>query len=489
MPLLEQFLSDNLLLMQVITTSTEAIIISDLVGKTLFWNKASERDFGYTAEEMIGKSIDLIAVEPNDGTKALHVAEVLAKTKSLLKVVRRKRKDGTLIWVSLTISQLRTNENVPIFFIGFSRDVSEDVERQQRLNVLETILEAVSEGILITKFDKDSKERVLFTNAALHKLTGLRENELVKSPVDLLHGLFVDWPKNSGNDVAIANYEVSKHIDEQKCWFGLTTVPVYAENGELANRLYMIRDITHRKHFIDNLQGQNDILRNGQQAIDQVIYGVSHDLRSPLNSILGLTELVRREPYGPQAEIYLSKITQSAAKLNEFIYNIIQYSKNNRTELVLQKIDFGEIFAIAADLHRYTDAGQRTAFQYVNSKSISISSDKDRWQTIFNNLIGNSIKFSRNISNGFIKVEVTKNSEAILVTIEDNGTGIHKDRVSSIFDMFYRADNVRSGSGLGLSIVKQGVEGLGGKITVESQVNSMTKFTIALPLSILYDAG
>ncbi len=76
---------------------------------------------------------------------------------------------------------------------------------------------------------------------------------------------------------------------------------------------------------------------------------------------------------------------------------------------------------------------------------------------------------------------VTRNESAVLVSVEDNGTGIPKDRLESVFDMFYRADNIRSGSGLGLFIVRETVEAIGGEICVESQVNSMTKFTISIP--------
>ncbi len=450
-------------------------------GLIIYWNKQSEADFGYTSEEAIGKTIDIITVERNDGTTYAEVWETLLRQTTISTEVPRRCKDGRIIWVELRITVLRDENNEPLYTIGVSRDVTDDIMKKNKLLVLEALLASMQEGVLITEVSPDGVNEVLHVNAAFKALAGNSGKEISVGSVDILEKLFPEWNRNEADAKSVSQYEIKREVNGVLKWLSLITVPVINDHGKITHRMFMLRDNSHLRTKEDQLQTQNSELRSANMELDRMVYGVSHDLRAPLNSIIGLTNLMKKEDYGKEAAPYIDRISKSAERLNEFISNIIQYSKNNRKVPFVQTIDFGELFNISADLHRYTEAGQRIAFQYVNKERITIESDKDRWQIIFNNLIGNSIKFSRNIPNSNVKVVVTRNESAILISVEDNGTGIPKDRVDSVFDMFYRADNIRSGSGLGLFIVRETVEAIGGEISVESQVNSMTKFTISIP--------
>lgn len=479
-----KLLNDHAILVQLFEALGDSVIVTDTNGVIVYWNSQSVQDFGYTSEETIGKTISIIAVEENDGTSHKQAWKQLQSEKSVITEVPRKRKDGTIIWVQLRITMLLDNNGDPLYMLGVSRDVTDDILKKNKLIVLETVLASMHDGVLLSEMDGSEKDSILIANDAFLKLTGLQTSDLTSgSGLDLMSLLFPEWDWLGYDPHHITHAEVKRELNGNTDWFNLTIVPVINSRDEVTHRMFMLRDISDRRLREDHLRTQNDALKTTNMELDRMVYGVSHDLRAPLNSILGLTNLMRKEPYGNDASIYIDRIAQSAERLNEFINNIIQYSKNNRKNPIREKIDFGELFNISADLHRYTEAGQRIAFQYVNKDGIFIYSDKDRWQIIFNNLIGNSIKFSRNISNSYVKVNVVKNASAVLISVEDNGTGIPKDRVGGVFEMFYRADNIRSGSGLGLYIVRESVRALGGEISVESQVNSMTKFTISIPIS------
>lgn len=477
-----KLLKEHSVLVQMLEALGDAVIVSDIEGKIIYWNKQSEVDFGFTSAEALGNTINLITTEQRDGTSYTEIWDRLLRQTTINTEVARKCKDGSIIWVQVRITLLRDSSEQPLYIIGVSRNVTEDILKKNKLLVFEAILESIQEGVLITEESQGGADDILLVNKAFIALSGLNQTQLKSGAATVLKSVFPEWNWSEADSKSISQFEVKRESKAGTRFLSLITVPVIDNYGSVSHRMIMLRDITHLRMREDQLQIQNRELKSTNMELDRMVYGVSHDLRAPLNSIIGLTNLMKKESYGKEASPYIDRITQSAERLNDFINNIIQYSKNNRKVPSIQKIDFGELFNISADLHRYTEAGQKIAFQYINKERIAIESDKDRWQIIFNNLIGNSIKFSRSIPNSYVKVVVTRNESAVLVSVEDNGTGIPKDRMDSVFDMFYRADNIRSGSGLGLYIVRETVQALGGEISVESQVNSMTKFTISIPL-------
>ncbi|MCK6641485.1 MAG: PAS domain S-box protein [Bacteroidia bacterium] len=477
-----KLLKEHSVLVQMLEALGDAVIVSDIEGKIIYWNKQSEVDFGFTSAEALGNTINLITTEQRDGTSYAEVWDRLLRQTTINTEVARKCKDGSIIWVQVRITLLRDSSEQPLYIIGVSRNVTEDILKKNKLLVFEAILESIQEGVLITEESQGGADDILLVNKAFIVLSGLNQTQLKSGAATVLKSVFPEWNWSEADSKSISQFEVKRDSKAGTRFLSLITVPVIDNHGSVSHRMIMLRDITHLRMREDQLQIQNRELKSTNMELDRMVYGVSHDLRAPLNSIIGLTNLMKKESYGKEASPYIDRIAQSAERLNDFINNIIQYSKNNRKVPSIQKIDFGELFNISADLHRYTEAGQKIAFQYINKERIVIESDKDRWQIIFNNLIGNSIKFSRSIPNSYVKVVVTRNESAVLVSVEDNGTGIPKDRMDSVFDMFYRADNIRSGSGLGLYIVRETVQALGGEISVESQVNSMTKFTISIPL-------
>ncbi|HLG04132.1 MAG TPA: ATP-binding protein, partial [Bacteroidia bacterium] len=139
------------------------------------------------------------------------------------------------------------------------------------------------------------------------------------------------------------------------------------------------------------------------------------------------------------------------------------------------------IFDTTVAMHKFMDNTVKMMFKYSSKLSDPYLSDPDRWQIILNNLVSNSIKFARVHADSYIHLDVAKVSDELVVTFEDNGIGIPAAQLDSIFEMFYRATDASAGSGLGLYIVRQTVELLGGSITVDSKTGVFTRFTIRMP--------
>jgi signal transduction histidine kinase len=183
-----------------------------------------------------------------------------------------------------------------------------------------------------------------------------------------------------------------------------------------------------------------------------------------------------------KVEEYLQKIEVSVHKLDGFIQDIIDFSRNARVEIEVVPIDFEKLIHEVIDNLMYLD--EKNAIKrivHVIGKDVFYT-DKKRLTIILNNLISNSIKyFNSNAKEPFIEVSVTYTNREATVTVHDNGIGIAPEHVNNIFKMFYRGDEKSRGSGLGLYIVKETVDKIKGTISVKSEYGSGSTFTLIIP--------
>lgn len=230
------------------------------------------------------------------------------------------------------------------------------------------------------------------------------------------------------------------------------------------------------------LKEKNSELEKINFELDRFVYSASHDLRSPLTSVLGLLYLLRVEVKEEGAQRYVDLMEESILKLDNIIRDIVAYSRNNRTELQIEAIQMKNLMADVEAGLRYLESPGVNIHESVKVENESVfPSDRNRLLTILNNLISNSIKYRHPARNPEISVSVEVGKELVTLTIRDNGIGIKDYHLGKIFDMFYRTSDHSTGSGLGLYIVKETIKKLGGSIEVESEVNQGTQFIIQLP--------
>lgn len=238
-----------------------------------------------------------------------------------------------------------------------------------------------------------------------------------------------------------------------------------------------------RKRNEEVLQKSNNELIKSNQELDKFVYSVSHDLRAPLTSMLGLIELSEDGNEDPFIEKNLSLVKASINKLDGFIGDILKYSRNSRLEVMMEEINFKEMLEGIISDHLYMTRYKPIVEIGVEIKNDTVLiSDRHRLTVILNNLISNAIRYQNPTStNPFIKIEIATTTIETIILIKDNGVGIKKEMFSKIFEMFFRVSQSSEGSGLGLYIVKQTIEKLKGIIEIESELGKGTSFTIRLP--------
>jgi len=233
------------------------------------------------------------------------------------------------------------------------------------------------------------------------------------------------------------------------------------------------------KKVMEELKSKNINLEKVNSELDKFTYSVSHDLRAPLLSILGLVNLAQMEDNVKKHKEYLGMMRDMVTKLDLFIHDIMDYSRNSNLDVKREKLDIESIIDESINKHKFMDGWDKIEFSTEIDTKKRLTSDKDRVAILLNNLLSNAIKYHDfKKSRPFIKVRGFSENGIYKLSIEDNGTGIEKEHLDKVFNMFFRGNESSKGSGLGLYIVKEIVSKLEAKIQVESVKNQGSNFLL-----------
>ena len=230
------------------------------------------------------------------------------------------------------------------------------------------------------------------------------------------------------------------------------------------------------------LARQNETLIKINKELDSFVYSISHNLRAPLMSVLGLLDLARNESNNVVIHQYHEMMKSSVCKLDDTLKEILEYSRNARQGLIISEINFQKNINDNFERMQFMPGYERIRKEIFIEGDSRFYSDNYRLSLILNNLISNAIKYSDpSKESSFIQITIHLKPESVALTFKDNGIGIEQSYIQKVFNMFFRATEKNEGAGLGLYIVKEAVEKLGGTIELESQIGKGTVFRIELP--------
>jgi len=241
------------------------------------------------------------------------------------------------------------------------------------------------------------------------------------------------------------------------------------------NRL-LRREIEDKRLAEEELKLKNEELNN-------FVYRVSHDLRAPITSVEGLINIIKLELQSKSSDLrpFISLLEDRMKNLDRFIYDILNYSRNIRTSVSIEKIEFRSIISACFEELEYLDNAVNIK-KTIQVSPKSFFNDKMGIHEIFRNIISNAIKYAdKSKDRNAIDIIIKINKKEANISIQDNGIGIAKDVLPKIFEMFYRGSELSKGSGIGLNLVSQSVDKMGGKIDVKSTIGEGTEFIVRLP--------
>lgn len=367
----------------------------------------------------------------------------------------------------------------------FGMDITEREIRQeevhQKMLLLTSINKSIKEGI----FRTSPSEGIIYVNQAFADMFGYDSIEEVLQ-LDA-YDLYVtpkrrdDFVQIMQKDTFFTNEEVVFKRKDGSTFWGLMSSIKVTDRGKVYHD-GAIRDVTKIKDAENSLKARNQELIKVNQELDSFVYSTSHDLRAPLASILGLINITRLSDKEDDRQKYLGLMEQSINKLEGFIRDIIGYSRNSRIDLKREVINFKAMIDGCFRYLNFLDGSEKIKYEVSVIGEGPFYSDQTRLEMIFNNMISNAIRYcDPSKSECYIHVRIELAAETAFIEIEDNGIGIDEKYIDKIFDMFYRATQASQGSGIGLYIVREAVNKLGGIIVVQSQAGVGTTFRLEIP--------
>jgi PAS domain S-box-containing protein len=489
------------LLVSIVESSEDAIISKDLKGVINSWNKAAERLFGYTAAEAIGQPVTmLIPAERSDEEPT--ILDRIKKGQSVDHYETiRQRKDGSLLDISLTISPLKNEEGIITGASKIARDISERKRREKEVSFQAHLLSAVEQAVIAT----DLNGTILYWNNFAERLYGW-------SSAEALGANIIDL--TPATDTRETAEEILATLAKGDSWSGefltrkkdgslfpaqVTDSPIFAQDGQLIGIVGVSIDVTERKLAEEErarlLASERQARSEAEEANnlkDEFLATLSHELRNPLNVILGYAEVLLRSDEAKQSEFIRRAaeiLKRNAMAQSQLVRDLLDLSRLHMGKLSLNR----EAVSLRATIGNAVETVQDEAkAKQVEVKVVSpeevlfVDADPLRLEQAVWNLLNNAVKFTP--AGGTVTVRLSREANQGVLTVEDNGEGIDSAFIPHVFEMFRQADGTNSrrhgGLGIGLALVQQLVERQDGSVSAFSAGPGQgSQFTIRLPLS------
>ncbi len=485
---------------------SQGVLISDENRLITYANASFTYITGYTEDEMLGRNCSLLQ---GPGTDPDTIAEMRAAIHAGLPFdceILNYRKDGTPFWNELSIAPIQNAIGGPLRFVGIQRDVTARRMAEEALRQKTTLLEAVVESSLDGIKVVDAAGKIILQNE--------RTNELWDLPPEIAscddNPRILDFaisqtkhPLEAAQKIAelFANPDLVNR-DEIELVTGKIldrySAPVRDRAGHYYGRIWTFRDITEARAREQRLaralaleQKLTLEAKAGERAKGEFLAVMSHEVRTPLNGILGFAELLSHATFpSPEYENYSRTILQSGEALLRILDDILEFSRLESGRLTVEMVPFSPrelLEDIRSLLARQADEkGLTFTIDIAETIPAFVAGDPGRLRQILLNLTGNAIKFTQA---GFVAVRLDADAgepPSLVLRVQDSGPGIAADQFERIFQPFTQADSSISrrygGTGLGLTISHRLGKLLGGTLTVNSPPGAGTEFTLSLPL-------
>ncbi len=332
----------------------------------------------------------------------------------------------------------------------------------------------------------------IFVSATYRNLLGYAENELHDLSVrkylqEMIHPADAEHMNlDMGDPVRLSSpYQNELRLKTKSGsykWFLDSGVVQLDSSGQVQVVVGSIIDIDERKKAEEEINLKNRQLAKTNEELDRFVYSASHDMRAPLASLLGLIHLSEKTNSPEELHLYMGMMKERIKTMEGFIKEVTDYSRNTRLSLTVTEVAVRPLVEEIARALAYAIDQRKVRLLYEMEPDLTVITDINRLRVVLNNLVSNAYKYhDASKADRFIRLSAFREEKTVFISVQDNGLGIEAEHLHRVFDMFYRASVKSEGSGLGLYIVKETLQKLGGDISVTSQPGEGTAFTFSVP--------
>jgi PAS domain S-box-containing protein len=490
---LSQFADDRLFHYLVDSVQDYAIFFLDLGGHVASWNPGAQRLKQYTSTEIIGKHFSIFyPAADRDRKKPEMELAVATSTGRFEDEGWRLRKDGSRFWANVIITRINDEHGNHLGFGKITRDLTERRQAEQHYRLL---VESVEDYAI---YSLDPTGKITSWNSGVERIKGYKADEVIGKHFSIFY-----TPADASAGVPLRALEIAAREghyesegwrvrkDGSKFWSSVVLSAIHDEEGNLVGFSKVTRDITDRKQLIDQLsQHARDLeiqvaeRERANAELEAFSYSVSHDLRAPLRAIGGFSEALKEDCIQKLDEAgvsYVNEIIAASARMNRLVEDLLEYGRLGRAELLPHSIKL--LDAVNQALQQLDEPhGKRVTVEIGTSESV-LANGATLVQVI-SNLISNALKFHiKNVEPEVNLRSVVQPNGWLRLSVSDQGIGIARHHQERIFHVFERLHDREAypGTGIGLAIVKRGVERMGGRYGVESDLDKGSTFWIELP--------
>ena len=472
-------------------------IASETKDGIIFSNPAFRKMFGYSEEELAGKSLNDLLLTPEMRENGLSMDKLVSGGRVVHRTVKRKRKDGKEIDVEVFGAPLKLEGKIQ-GFLAIYVDISKRVEAEKSIRESEELFRSLSSAAPIGIFRADREGRWVYVNQRWSEMTGrAAESALGYGWLEAVHPEERKQTERLWTSAAEMGMELQDETrfltpDGNTNWVYWGSRALHGPDGSLMGFVGVIEDITKRRSAEQRLLEAKTAAESANEAKSQFLANMSHEIRTPMNGILGMTELTLETPLNGQQREYLEMVKGCAESLLEIIEDVLDFSKIETGKAELESVPFAILDCVENALQTVTvraqQKGVELGWRVSGDLPEVVQGDPTRLRQILINLLGNAVKFTEEgeVSLGIECLNCREETAEIRFEVRDTGVGIPVESQSKIFEAFQQSDasvtRQFGGTGLGLSISARLVRLMGGEIEVESTEGKGSRFFFTIKL-------
>lgn len=411
---------------------------------------------------------------------------------------------GSVRWVAtrgLVLFEGDGEQRRPVRFVGTAQDVTERHLAAEALEESESRYKQLVENSQELIYRADLSGVFTYANAVATHRTGYAEADLLGMPfwdlVDEEHRADVTeyYARQLAERVPTTYLEFPiRTARDEVLWIG-QNVQLLEEDGQPVGVQAVARDVTERRHVMDELVAARETAERASRAREEFLANMSHEMRTPLNAVIGMSELLRSTRLDDEQRQFLAALSFSAEQLLALINDLLDVAKIESGRIEFERVPFqlAEVIDGVCEAVRFRaeDKGLDLTTTLADDVPRYLVGDPVRLSQILLNLLSNAVKFTER---GWVRMSaaLSEGSRAgdisVQFVVEDSGVGIPAAKLATVFERFTqaRSDTTRrfGGTGLGLAIVRELTKRQGGTVAVESEEGRGTTFTITLPFAV-----